>query len=118
MWELRTHRSDERHDADVRVTLGSVQARLQTRVASYKVSATMSGASSPSSVRFPSESISLPPSSTAPTSPGHTNHEDENEGQTSAEEAYERVFDDEVSLQIISDILSVTCAITGNRTQV
>ncbi|KAF8327701.1 SNF2 family DNA-dependent ATPase [Amanita rubescens] len=55
----------------------------------------MSGASSPSSVRFPSESISLPPSSTAPSSPVHTNHEDENEGQTSAEAAYEPVFDDE-----------------------
>lgn len=89
------------------------------QVASYKVSATMSGASSPYSVRFPSESVSLPPSSTAPTSPGPTNYEDENQVQSGLEEEEERVFDDEVSLQIISlKFLNTTCAITGNRTQI
>ena len=63
----------------------------------------MSGASSPSSIRWPSEAVSLPPSSTAPTSPGPANFtvDSEDEGQKEQGQDHgaaddERIFEDEV----------------------
>ena len=67
----------------------------------------MSGASSPSSIRWPSESVSLPPSSTAPTSPGRAANAVDSDDEDKKEDSQghgvvedERIFEDEVSLRV------------------